>query len=683
MAGPFTAKQIKFVRKFSEALFDGFVDMQIGMDEIIANFEKQFTLIGGTALEDMRKNLSRLQDVLDFPLIGFSKKKVTARRKIIDDWLRFGRIDAAQDAARLRAVVYAAYYGHWETGDQYANQANKVHAQIGFMLPRFRDRTAAGELPITKVPGRDLKSADLLTAGQVPPIVDVVVVGSGSGGSIAALNFARQGLDVLVIEAGPYLSSDAITHEERAMGARLYKHGTLQMTKDSDIVIFQGRNVGGSPTVNNGICLRMHDDRLTNTTASNPFDAWRVVGADIGYAELQAAYDHVEQYLEIGEAEHRSGRGNGNHLLDGWQKFAVGKADPWIAGAKPGWFSKNFGPPNTAAACAYCGYCNTGCPYARRVGPGTRILLDACNAGARILPESKVAAIRWGPTPRGAPRRAIGVRVLVGPGGIPRDIDARRGVVVAAGTIASTKLLEASGIENDRLGKGISLNVASPVVALMPATSPVTGQPIRPAWDEDQMTTAVDCGGFLLESHFQPPQSMAMLLGGWYEEMDRRMKQYRRMRSAGVLIPIDRKGKLGKEKVELEFSDSDRALLRRALGTLTRIHFAAGALEVWPSLRVGLPIKPTDDIDAFYRKYIKEKDDVTLSSAHPHGGNAINADPRKGVVDLRCKVHGTDNVLVADASVFPACIRVNAQFTVMAVAHLATRADPVTGASPL
>ena len=92
---------------------------------------------------------------------------------------------------------------------------------------------------------------------------------------------------------------------------------------------------------------------------------------------------------------------------------------------------------------------------------------------------------------------------------------------------------------------------------------------------------------------------------------------------------------------------------------------------------------PTDDIDAFFRANVKTKDDATLSSAHPHGGNAINADPKKGVVDLKCKVYGTENLLVADASVFPACIGVNAQYTVMAVAHLATRDDPVTGAPPI
>jgi choline dehydrogenase-like flavoprotein len=55
----------------------------------------------------------------------------------------------------------------------------------------------------------------------------------------------------------------------------------------------------------------------------------------------------------------------------------------------------------------------------------------------------------------------------------------------------------------------------------------------------------------------------------------------------------------------------------------------------------------------------------------------MNVDPDCGVVDADCRVHGTTNVLVTDASVFPSCIRVNAQLTTMAMAHYATaRSDP-------
>ncbi|HSF11887.1 MAG TPA: GMC oxidoreductase, partial [Erythrobacter sp.] len=85
------------------------------------------------------------------------------------------------------------------------------------------------------------------------------------------------------------------------------------------------------------------------------------------------------------------------------------------------------------------------------------------------------------------------------------------------------------------------------------------------------------------------------------------------------------------------------------------------------------------DIDRFFEDNIAEPDDVVLSSSHPHGGNAINADPARGVVDLDQKVHGTANVLVTDASVMPSCIRVNAQLTTMAMADRVTHGRRVFG----
>ncbi len=259
---------------------------------------------------------------------------------------------------------------------------------------------------------------------------------------------------------------------------------------------------------------------------------------------------------------------------------------------------------------------------------------------------------------------------LVMPDGSKRIVRTRVGVVVAGGTIASSKLLDASGIEGT--GYQISLNVASPVVALMPDGKGGN------AWDEDQMTSYVDCGQYLLESHFQPPMAMASLMPGWFGTHAERMKNFSRVHSAGILFPADRRGQVvdGKLKFVLDVED-DLPVLRHAMATLTKVHFAAGAIECYPALASGKTVTRGMDIDEFFRREIRQQDDLTLSSSHPQGGNAINENPQYGIVDPRCRVHGTTNVLVTDASVFPSCIRVNAQWTTMAMAHYATgRSDP-------
>src|SRR3546814_14950015 len=93
--------------------------------------------------------------------------------------------------ARLRGIIYACYYGHWEgggqpglePGDQQANAANPVHRQIGFTLPAFRQR-GDDDVPLAPVHGREVDPAHILDADSVEEEYDVVVIGSGAGGGV-------------------------------------------------------------------------------------------------------------------------------------------------------------------------------------------------------------------------------------------------------------------------------------------------------------------------------------------------------------------------------------------------------------------------------------------------------------------------------------------------------------------
>ncbi|MFE1597052.1 GMC oxidoreductase [Nocardia sp. NPDC058705] len=54
--------------------------------------------------------------------------------------------------------------------------------------------------------------------------------------------------------------------------------------------------------------------------------------------------------------------------------------------------------------------------------------------------------------------------------------------------------------------------------------------------------------------------------------------------------------------------------------------------------------------------------------AHPSGTTRMSADPRHGVVDQHCRVHGVDNLYIAGSSVFPTNGHVNPTLTVIALA---------------
>ena len=77
----------------------------------------------------------------------------------------------------------------------------------------------------------------------------------------------------------------------------------------------------------------------------------------------------------------------------------------------------------------------------------------------------------------------------------------------------------------------------------------------------------------------------------------------------------------------------------------------------------------------FLDENIKRQADLYLNSAHPQGGNPMSDDENIGVVDSQFRVHGSDNLFVCDATVFPSTIGINPQLTIMAMAdyfcHLA------------
>ena len=670
---PFGPLQALILRKMAEAMFAG-CDIAISSRQIVDNIQDHMGHIRGGKPGEIGMSLLLVWIVLGGPLFLLASPKTRARW--MADRLQNSKIDIFQDMARLRGIILAGYYGHWQGVSQADNAENPVLQKMGFVLPEARMRNpASGERPAERRSGHDLDHGVFTGHDALPDVVDVIVIGSGAGGGVAAANLANHGHDVLVVERGSHYPSARINHHEARMTGRLYHQGALQLSRNRDVVLFQGSAVGGSTLVNNGICLRVAEPGYTHPDAPDVLAQWAALGAPMDAARLNACYDAVETAMGVQRVGPLEGRSNGTHLLDGWAAYAATASDPATRNAPAHWFTKNWGDPAQDEGCVYCGYCNTGCAYGRRRGSAEVFLRHATHAvrphPARILADATVKNIVWADQDRDGKQVATGVRVALHGGG-DHIIHVRKGVVLAAGAMASSRILQASGVAGT--GSGLSLNMACPVIALMPEGT------MTPAWDEDQMTSYVDCGDFLIESHFQPPMSMATMMPGWFADHFRRMHNFGRIVSAGVLIPVDRLGAVAGGSMDIRLRGPELALLRRALATLTKVHFAAGAIEVWPALLRGGALTADMDaaaIDAFYAAAIIEPDDVTLSSSHPQGGNRMGTDPAQSVVDMACRLHGAGNVLVTDASVFPSCIRVNAQLTTMAIAQHATGfADP-------
>jgi choline dehydrogenase-like flavoprotein len=123
-------------------------------------------------------------------------------------------------------------------------------------------------------------------------------------------------------------------------------------------------------------------------------------------------------------------------------------------------------------------------------------------------------------------------------------------------------------------------------------------------------------------------------------------------------------------KLDYEPKEADLKLLLKGTKLAARIHFASGAERVMPMTFRSTSYTSLEQVDEL-DEIVRDNTDIALHTSHPQGGNAVSRDRAKGVVDERFRVHGTENVYVCDASVFPSSVTVNPQLTVMALADYA------------
>ncbi|MFQ5632338.1 MAG: GMC family oxidoreductase N-terminal domain-containing protein, partial [bacterium] len=552
------------------------------------------------------------------------------RRTYISHRFRKATIPLFRDVAKLKQLFYLGYYGD-----------ARAQKKIGFEPVPERQRYK--EKPPV---GRNLPDIKMYFPDGHVIETEICVVGSGAGGAVVANQLAQRGHEVTILEAGPYMRTKDIKHDEISMTRKLYKDGGLQTTIDFDMTIFQGRCLGGSTLINNAICINLFEN--------NPalLDRWQEMGATIDSSELQASFARVGKMLSIAEIKPEIAGENARILFDG-----VAAIDP-NKDAK--YFEKNY------KFCYGCGYCNWGCPYDRKLSMLETYLPQAVkDFGAKIISNCQALEIQKDG------RRARGVRCEYN--GRELFIKADK-MVVSCGTVASSLLLLNSGFTRNA-GKYVSFNAAAPVIALF-------NREIR-GYDGVQMASYIQMDGYLFETWFNPPMTQAVSLAGWFEEHFELMENYRKMGSIGIAMGTESNAEVVRSAlvrnllgpVKYKMSARDLAKMKEAIVNLARLYFAAGALKVYPPTFNASPItradfednRITDIIDA----RLKKPDDFYFSTAHPQGGNIINASPEKGVIDNNFKVHGSDNIYVCDASVFPTTVGINPQWTIMAMADYA------------
>jgi choline dehydrogenase-like flavoprotein len=477
---------------------------------------------------------------------------------------------------------------------------------------------------------------------------DVVVVGTGAAGAIIANRLAERGREVVMLERGRHIDPAEFTEDERAQFANLYADGGMQMSVDARFQVLQGKCVGGSTVVNNAVCFELPPHVL---------DRWNDPdGLDAGLSEdgLASAFGRLREFVPIDRMTSR------RTLAGGARKFREGVRALGLD--RSGDFDV---VEANISDCLGCGYCNIGCPFGRKLSALDYALPKAqaeFGDGVRIYSECAVEKV--------APSNGS-------PAGVECKLsDSRRlrvsanTVVISAGAIASSLILQRSNLGGPNAGRGLSWNLGAPLTAefdekLDAYAGLQISHYLRPPGDE----------GLVLETWFNPVGAQSLFMPGWFRDHYRNMRHYDRMACTGSVVgtrpgatvSLDWRGRM---KLKYEPHPEDLKRLVAGLKLAGRIHLAAGATKVMATTFRYLPYSSPaalEDLDS----QIADNTDIQLHTSHPQGGNAISRDSAQGVVDPDFALRGAPGVYVCDASVFPAAITVNPQMTVMALAEYA------------
>ncbi|WP_458681575.1 FAD-dependent oxidoreductase [Prescottella equi] len=266
---------------------------------------------------------------------------------------------------------------------------------------------------------------------------DVVVIGSGFGGSVAALRLTEKGYRVGVLEAGRRFADDELPQTSWRLRRYLWApwlgcYGVQRMHLLPDVLVMAGAGVGGG-SLNYANTLYRPPAAFFRESPWGHITDWE--------RELAPYYEQAERMLGVREnptftAADEVMRSVAEELGVG-QTFTSTPVGVFFGepGARvPDPFFGGAGPDRTG--CTECGSCMTGCRVGAKNTLVKNYLYLAERAGATIHPMTTVEEVR----PHAGGGYTVAGRVT---GGIrrPRATFTADQVVVAAGTYGTARLL--------------------------------------------------------------------------------------------------------------------------------------------------------------------------------------------------------------------------------------------------
>jgi cholesterol oxidase len=515
---------------------------------------------------------------------------------------------------------------------------------------------------------------------------DVVVIGSGFGGSVSALRLVEKGYDVAVLEAGARYEDAGFAKtswdKSRFLFApKLGWYGIQRISALRDVIILSGAGVGGGSLVYANTLYEPLPAFYTDKAWAHITD-WK--------SELAPYYDQAKRMLGVTTYPHFTpadkvmkqvaddlGVGDTFHPTPVGVFFGepgVEVDDPFFGGA---------GPRRTG--CIDCGECMTGCRHNAKNTLTKNYLYLAEKAGARVFPMTTVTSVQplagggYEITTRRTSNRKA-VRVFTA-----------QQVIFAASALGTAKLLHRLKDEgklprlSDRLGVLTRTNSESLLGAIARdrTVDYSRGVAITSSFHPDEITH-IEPVRYGKGSNVMSLLQTVLTDGGgdkarwrtWLREMGAQRKNLRRL--------YDLKHWSERTVIALVMQTADNSIT--TFGKRDRF----GRWRLSSKQGHGAPnpswIPVANDVVRRMAKLMNGTPGGTIGepfnvpmTAHFIGGCAIGDSAETGVVDPYHRVYGYEGLHIVDGSTISANLGVNPSLTITAQAERALAFWPNKG----
>jgi choline dehydrogenase-like flavoprotein len=456
---------------------------------------------------------------------------------------------------------------------------------------------------------------------------DVVIIGSGPGAAVTALALGRAGLRVLVVEEGWWIAPGRYEHFSLEQMRHQYRNRGLTVAMGRPSIAYsEGRGVGGGSEINSGLYHRPSAELLS---------AWsrRWAIEELSAADLSAHCDAIERRLLVAAGPDTATPAF-SALRDGAQRLGwrCRRIDRWAA---PEW----------------------GDGRAERRTMSTTYWRDALAAGVELLAGVRASRLD---IVRG---RATGVRLVDLRTGRTRVV---RGsyVFVCGGAVHSPALLQRSGVRG-AIGRRLALHPTVKVVAEF-------ADDVNPPHDVPANQVREFAPGFTLGGSASTPALVALALAENWKEFGAAARRWRRCFVYYAAVQGLGRGGVraipgfSAPLVTYRLAAEELRLLRQGLARLLEVLLSGGAVCAYPSFAGAPKVTGRKDVPAAVRALTRST--ANLMTVHICGSIPLGEDPSRCGADSFGKIHGLDNVYVADGSMLPSAPGINPQGTIMALA---------------